>query len=346
MAPVIVEFERKSHLCTLLMTGQHLETIQDLIQEFGIKSKQVFALEQGSTQEHSTVKSLLSWFPKAYLGVLKQLNRLSHSPDSTEILVHGDTASTVLGALAARQFGGRVIHLESGLTSGKLWNPFPEEILRRIVFRLTDVAMCPNAQTALHIKTHYKKCQVHNTNGNTILDAVSIISPNETSCANNIYFVASLHRFQNIYKPKRLNHLVDIITKISEKYPIYFVLHPATLKRLTSSGHLPRLEKITNIKLTPRLSYGDFLRLAAGSSCVLTDGGSNQEELAALGKPTVIMRTVTERIDGIGKNAIMEENIHEGVVKFLLSHEHLKLQRAPDKISAGPSKIIENILSR
>lgn len=346
VAPVIVEFENKSRQCTLLMTGQHMETMQDLINEFGIRSKQVSVLKSKHAQEHSTIASLLIWAPSAYFGIMARLRELHSSPSETDILVHGDTVSTFLGAVAGRFFGGRVIHLESGLTSGKLFNPFPEEILRRLVFNLTNVAMCPDAFTASHMRNKYKKCTIYETNGNTILDAISLVNPHkDTIHSTDVYFVASLHRFQNIYDQKRLNKLVQIITNTAVKHTIYFVLHPATRKRLMASGHLLTLEKNPNIKLTPRLGYGDFLRLAAGASCILTDGGSNQEELAALGKPTIVMRTATERVDGLGKNAIMEEDINDEVENYLISHSYLNLQSSPIAIKNSPSKIIERILS-
>src|SRR5690606_19230651 len=110
--------------CVLLMTGQHRETMQDLISEFGIVSPQLAAVE---ADEHSTVFSLLAWLPAAYRGVKSHLRTIG-AKGFIDVLVHGDTLSTLVGALAGKRAGARVIHLESGLTSGRLFDPFPEEL--------------------------------------------------------------------------------------------------------------------------------------------------------------------------------------------------------------------------
>jgi UDP-N-acetylglucosamine 2-epimerase (non-hydrolysing) len=161
------------------------------------------------------------------------------------------------------------------------------------------------------------------------------------------YLVASLHRFQNLYDAKRLETLVGLIVTIAERIPVHFVLHPATRKRLGKSGLAARLESAPGVRLSPRLGYRDFLRLAAGAACVLTDGGSNQEELAALGVPTIIMRERTERPDGLGENAAMEADIEGGAAAFVLSGQYVGLRR-PVSVSGdlGPSQMIADFLAR
>lgn len=341
VAPVIVQCEQRGLPCTLLMTGQHLETMQDLLDEFGVQSRQVYAT---SAKEHATVLSLLSWLPKAYFGVTRHLKSLRATCRQLYVLVHGDTLSTVAGALAGRRAGAIVVHLESGLTSNKLFDPFPEEVSRRVVFRLSHIAMCPTPQTLQHMRIHYPRCQSIDTGGNTILDAVRLAGVSRASRgAEKDYVVASLHRFQNIYDTKRLSQLVDLLQAIARTHAVYFVMHPATRKRLAKSRLLTTLEEHTNIKLLPRLGYSDFLRLAAESSCVLTDGGSNQEELAALGVPTIVMRQTTERSDGLGANVIMEAELCNGVVSYITNKEYKTLERSSN--TEHPSSPANKIIS-
>lgn len=343
VAPVIAECERQNLPCTLLMTGQHLETMHDLLEEFGIHSPPLSAVP---AREHSTVSSLARWLPLAYHGVRTQLERIGVAPAQMDILVHGDTLSTVIGALAGNRLGARVIHLESGLTSQKLWDPFPEEISRRIVFRLAHVAMCPSLDAVRHMRAHYSRCKSVHTHGNTILDAVSLVGVKYSDRDHQPpYLVASLHRFQNIYDLKRLEYLVGLLETVAKKYPIHFVLHPATRKRLVHANLLDRLANTPNIRLSPRLGYGAFLRLAAGAACVLTDGGSNQEELAALGVPTIVMRKATERNDGIGSNIFMEGHISNGVADFLISQDYLSLSKPIRPLTKSPSSIIVQYLT-
>jgi len=86
------------------------------------------------------------------------------------------------------------------------------------------------------------------------------------------------------------------------------------------------------------MGYRDFIRLAAGAACVLTDGGSNQEELAALGIPTIVMRARTERPDGLGENAVMEQDVPGGVLRYVLEDSVKELRRSPmDLMERGPS---------
>ena len=336
VAPVVVSCERAGLPATLLMTGQHEETMQDLVDEFGIRSPQVPAI---SAKERATVGSLIRWLPAAYLGVSRRLRALGDS-HPLDVLVHGDTLSTLVGALAGKRHGARVVHLESGLTSGRLLDPFPEELLRRLVFRLTDLAMCPNPEAAARMRR--LRTAVVDTGGNTIVDAVSASGAGEVVAdAQAPYFVVSLHRFQNLYQSDRLLQLVELIERVAGLAPVHFVLHPATRKRLAAEGLDKRLRDRPSITLSPRLGYRAFLRLAAGAACVLTDGGSNQEELAALGVPTIVMRRHTERPDGLGANALMEAEVPGGVLAFLAAGRHLEL-RQPLRLPAecGPSDCI------
>lgn len=343
VAPVVVECERQGLPSILLMTGQHQETMQDLINEFGINSPQVHAFPAA---EHATVSSLLRWLPAAYRGIRARLREIGSFSGKLIVLVHGDTLSTLVGAFAARRHKARVVHLESGLSSGRLFDPFPEEICRRLVFRMTDIAMCPNSQ-AVDYMCRRHRARVVNTVGNTIVDAVALSGASAVQQnSDQPYLVVSLHRFQNLYDAKRLSFLVTLIESISESYKVYFVLHPATRGRLEKSGLMQRLLSAPGVHLSPRMGYKDFLHLAAGSACVLTDGGSNQEELAVLGVPTIVMRARTERPDGLGVNAMMETDLPGGVQKFILDGLFKSLQGGSSSDgSQGPSSRIVASLS-
>lgn len=343
VAPVVVACQRLALPSTLLMTGQHHETMQDLIDEFDIVSPQVPALP---ATEHATVRSLMRWLPAAYKGVRARLREIGGSQANLTVLVHGDTLSTLVGAFAGRRHKARVVHLESGLSSGRLLDPFPEELCRRLVFRMTDVAMCPNAQAADYMRRHHR-AEVIETAGNTIVDAVALTGASAVSRNSDApYLVVSLHRFQNLYDAGRLAHLVSLIEDLSACFAVHFVLHPATRVRLEKQNLLQRLRSVPNVRLSPRMGYKDFLCLAAGATCVLTDGGSNQEELAVVGVPTIVMRARTERPDGLGTNALMEADVAGGVGQFILSGGHESLRHSPACSSTeGPSSRIASVLA-
>jgi len=323
--------------------------MQDLVAEFGIRARQELAVP---VSERSTVLSLLRWIPGALFGLVRRLRELGRQHPGLNVVVHGDTLSTVLGAMAARRARGRVCHLESGLSSGRLFDPFPEELTRRLVFRMTDLALCPGPESAEYMRRHHPRCEVVDTGGNTIIDSVMMAArgraASEAAAADTgaPYLVASLHRFQNIFDGERLRFLADTIEALASRFRIHFVLHPATRKRLEANGLLERLSGVPGVLMSPRLGYRDFLRLASGAACVLTDGGSNQEELAVLGVPTVVMRQHTERADGLGQNAIMEGSLGTGVREYLLSGGFEALRR-PSLVGNdfGPSALVARLLA-
>jgi UDP-N-acetylglucosamine 2-epimerase (non-hydrolysing) len=336
VAPVVVACEQRGLPSLMLMTGQHHETMQDLIDEFGITSPQIPVVH---ATERSTIFSLLRWAPLAYRGIRDRLRAYAGTTDAkTHVLVHGDTLSTLIASIAARRCNACVVHLESGLTSGRLFDPFPEELFRRLVFRITDIAMCPNASSAEYMRERGCKV-VLDTGGNTIVDALRLTEATSiVPDAGKPYLVASLHRFQNLYETKRLLELVELIERLASHLHVQFVLHPATRKRLAKEGLLERITSNVGVSVLPRTGYRKFIHLAAGAACVLTDGGSNQEELAALGVPVIVMRPRTERPDGLGANAVLEGDVAEGVADYILSGSFGKLRRPPSVLEeSGPS---------
>ena len=342
MAPVIRACEQRSLDVVLIMTGQHMETIEDLLSEFDIATKPEWI---ASGRERATVFSLFTWLPTAFIGLVRRFRTSVAGTPGAAVLVHGDTLSTLLAALAARVARATVVHIESGLTSGQLLNPFPEEAFRRLVFRMTQVAMCPTAEAAQHMRA--MGCPtVVDTGGNTIEDSVRLVGA-QGSDSPSSDLVVSIHRFQNVFDKRRLAYLEGLIAQLGKHHVVHFILHPTTRVRLAGSGGIERLAKVPGVRLMARLPYGSFLRLAAGSACVLTDGGSNQEELAVLGVPTIVMRPFTERPDGIGRNAVMEQDVPSGIGQFISSGEYLRLRTPPVSVSKGSpaERIVDALLA-
>lgn len=324
VAPVIYEFEKNNIPLVLLMTGQHKETMEDLIFEFLIRTKPLYAVK---ANERSSIFSLLSWLPKAYISTNKKIEFIKKEYKcDANVFVHGDTLTTLLSAYSGKKNSCKVVHLESGLTSGNLWSPFPEEFIRRLVFKVTDLAFCPDEKSERHMH-NISNAEVINTHGNTIFDALDLVLKDKYDLRNEAsYIVVSIHRFDNIYNKNRLRNIVNLLIDISDFMNIKFVLHPATIKRLNKYHFYDDLKSKKNIQLVNRMGYAEFIRTVINSECVLTDGGSNQEELAYLGIPTIIMRKCTERIDGLGNNAIMEDEI-ENLFEFIKNKKYALLKK-------------------
>ena len=305
MAPIIREIEKRSVLFQILMTGQHKNTMQTLLDDFGI---QTIPKNLEKSEEVSNIPRMLFWFPRVLIKMI--LNRKIFTGESQQqswILVHGDTLSTLLGAIVGKFTPCKVAHIESGLRSHHFFSPFPEEITRILTFYLADIGFCPGQWAVDNLKNFPIKAV--NTQENTIIDSVKYAINNKSVNVDIpalAYGVVSIHRFENIYNQKRFKEIIEAIKIISKKYLLLFVLHPATKKRLKKLNLIEQLEGNKNIKLIPRMGYIGFINLVSRSVFVVTDGGSNQEELSYLKIPTLLMRDATERPEGIGETAFLD----------------------------------------
>ena len=319
VAPVLTLAAESGLNHAVWFTGQHNESIDDLIADFNIRSEFV---RSGKRKERSSILRLLAWLPVTLISCFRYVRSVKTATGSAPlVVVHGDTLSTYLGALAGRFGGGLVVHIESGLSSGRVTDPFPEELLRRLTFRLTDFALCPNDDACKRM-SQYANCEVVHTGENTLLDCVRSavkspaagVAPGDTG-----YFVASIHRFQNIYQRSMLENIVSELIALSELGDVHLILHPTTKIRLAKYGLLGVLEDAPGIRLRPRMPYSDFLALIGGARGVVSDGGSNQEELSYLGVPTVLFRQRSERPDGLGANIMLRDDTKISLPEFVRS---------------------------
>ena len=318
MAPILRHLETSGTPYRLVLSGQHQETMAALLEEFGVRTA---PLVMSHGPEITRVGSLLRWFVRMlWQGVTRQRAwfRVAGG-ESACMVVHGDTVSTLLGALLGRWHGLSVVHVESGLTSGRWREPFPEELTRRVVFRLAHIACCPGSAAAGYLAG--RSLRVVDTGTNTIIDAVQVARERfavvEAPIPATPYAVVSLHRFENIFDRARFESLLENLTRAAALLPLVFVLHPSTRRQAKRLGLMQRLETIPGLTLLPRMTYVPFLKLASHARCVITDGGSNQEELAFLGVPTLLMRRVTERSDGLGGSVKLGGDAPGALVAFV-----------------------------
>lgn len=304
MAPVLAELERRTIPFRLLMTGQHHETIDELLDEFGIGAprekiytgKEVKGLGQAARWMISTTWKL--W--------RKRRDWASSPRKHTIVLAHGDTFSTLIAAAVGRLSRAKVAHIEAGLRSFNWRHPFPEELTRIIVGRLSDIAYCPGEWASNNLRN--SRCDIVDTGANTILDALRSALAHPSLSSPKIpgpYAIISVHRFENLYSNERMETILDTILHLASKVRVIMVLHPSTHKRLKETAKLAPLENHENVELLPRMTYVSFMQLISQAQIVISDGGSNQEELSYLGIPTLLMRMATERQEGLGDNVTL-----------------------------------------
>jgi len=347
MAPVMRALERQATPYRLVLTGQHRATMRELLDEFGVRAA---AYELCVAREVTGMVQMLLWSGLVLWRALvtHRVWFVTQRQSPSAMVVHGDTVSTLLGACIGRCFGMRVVHVESGLTSGSWREPFPEELTRRAVFRLSHIAFCPGEWAVRNLAR--LNVQAIDTGRNTIVDAVDAARERfaelAPSAASRDYAVVSLHRFENIFDRARLEHIIALIERVAERILLVFVLHPATHKQLEKYALHARLAAHPRMRLTPRMTYVPFLKLLDGAAFAITDGGSNQEELTYMQVPTLLMRAATERQDGLEGNCVLANYDAATVEEFVSRALALPSVRAPLMPATSPSRVIASYLQQ
>lgn len=318
-APILREMDARGMPYRLVYTGQHSETFDLLEAAFGTRPPDESLVP---TFEASTHVSFLSWTLRYWRAVLKRI-RTSEWRECRVGLVHGDTASTLFGALALRLARVPVAHIEAGLRSSRLLEPFPEEIIRRLVSKLSQWHFAPDAVAAGNLARVGGR--IVDTGGNTLKDALLLAldkgaGKRDAGTAARPYAVVSIHRSENLSNRAVFDMLMQEVIATAQRLDVRFVLHPATRERIRASGWLPRLQATEGLQLLERMGYPDFVRLLVGSRFLMTDGGSNQEEAAMMGLPTLLLRRTTERGDGLGTNVELSALEPARIRDFVAQH--------------------------
>jgi UDP-N-acetylglucosamine 2-epimerase len=216
------------------------------------------------------------------------------------VVVLGDTNSTLAGALAAAKLGIPVAHVEAGLRS---FDPaMPEEINRRLTDHVSTLLFCPTATAVRNLKVEGIRKGVHRV-GDVMRDAIvqNLARARRSGRANGrpprSYYVATLHRQENVDDPERLRRLLGALEALP--LPVVLPLHPRTAARLEALGRAPG----GSVETVPPQPYLEMLALVAGARAVLTDSGGVQKEAHMLGTPCVTLRETTEWVETLARGA-------------------------------------------
>lgn len=348
MFPVIQAAERSGLSYCLIGSGQNDLSNSCIMNEILKRSIDLELSKESSIKK--TAVGLFSWFLKTTRHAAKSISRHLDASNNPIMIVHGDTVSTVMGALAARKLHVRVAHVEAGLRSFNWLNPFPEEIDRQIVSKIASIHFAPTQEAANNLIRTSAKGHIVNTINNTLIDSLAFTRtiPCKNAVIQDIctqkHHVMVLHRQENLANTKLVNRVVDLACAQNSDSQCVFILHEPTRVVLEEKGLLEKLRSCNSVTLLPRVEYCDFMKLLDSSEYVITDGGSNQEELYYLGVPCLILRTHTERNEGLGHNANLFNGDIEEIARFASSFE--KHRCTPADVESSPSQIIINELVR
>ncbi len=337
MAPIMVELEKKGVPYNYIFTGQHKLTMDELRENFNIKPPDI-TLYKG--KDITGVFQSMIWLISICLKTFFKKKEILGKTDKSHILLtHGDTFSTVLGALMGKIARIKVAHVESGLRSFHLFAPFPEEINRLITFRLSDIYFCPGSWAINNLKKY--KGEKIDTKYNTLFDSLQLAlkkADTQIDIPTENYAVVSIHRFENIFSLPRFEKIIEILIETSKTIKLIFILHEPTKIRLEKTGLMEKLKKENTIELRPRYDYFKFVKLIHNAEFVITDGGSNQEECFYLGKPCLLMREATERTEGLNKNVVISKFDSSTIKDFVSNYKDFEIDQT--KEIKSPTQII------
>jgi UDP-N-acetylglucosamine 2-epimerase (non-hydrolysing) len=343
MVPIMVELQQRGTPYNFIFTGQHQTDFYEILQEFGVKAPDVSLTSGGDVV---TLPGMATWFSRNMITLSKASKDYFQNDRNGVVLIHGDTASTLMGAIMARSAGLQLAHVEAGLRSFNWLLPFPEELIRRIAFRLSHILFCPGPWAMENVRWMKNKTLI-DIGSNTLLDSLRL-ALDRTDDPGHIpqepYALASIHRYENIFINSVFERILHLIEIAAEKLKVLFILHPVTRTRLTKSNKLARLSSHPNIELRPRYGYVRFIKLLKHSQFLISDGGSNQEETFYLGMPCILMRSVTERMEGLGMNVVLSQYDERVFRSFLDSYSLLR--RPFLEFASSPSKTIVGFLHR
>jgi UDP-N-acetylglucosamine 2-epimerase (non-hydrolysing) len=319
MAPVVRELANHpdrivSRVC---VTGQHREMLDQVLDLFGIAPDYDLNIMEDNQSPTQVASAVLT-----NLEAILQVER----PDW--ILVQGDTTTVMATSIAAFYSRIKIGHVEAGLRTRDKWQPFPEEINRRVAGVVADLHFAPTDRAQRNLLEEGVSQSSILVTGNTVIDALQMVAdlpydhtggPLESVAWERRLILVTAHRRENFGEPLEqiCNALRDIAQRYAEQVQIVYPVH----MNPNVWGPVHRLlESVGNIMLTPPLDYLPLIHLMKRSYLILTDSGGIQEEGPGLGKPVLVLREITERpeaveagtvqVVGTDRRAIIEATEH------------------------------------
>lgn len=303
--PVMLELEKRKIKYYFIHTGQH--SLGDLCRKFGVKEPDVILTEEPQTSSKFNTKKLraIHWNIGVLIKIRRELKRL---PNVKHVLYHGDTISTLSAAVGSSRLLNpskryKSIHLEGGLRSKSIFEPFPEEISRKLADYFSDIILAVSTESLKNVSRYRKKKII--LAGNSVID--SIYSALDLAkkrriepISRNRFALITIHRHENIGNRERMEKIVEILSYL--EIESYFMIHDNTKKQLERFGLMEKLKQNKNIIMMEPQDYIYFIYQMSRCDLVLCDGGSMQEESLVFQKPCIILRNATERPEGLNSN--------------------------------------------
>ncbi len=347
MCPLVKELKTRTSLETIVcVTGQHREMLDQVLTAF----------EVVPDIDLSIMKAKQTLFDVT-INILEKMKKVLENVRPDIVLVHGDTSTTFVTALACFYMQIPVGHVEAGLRTYNIDSPFPEEFNRQAVGIVSKFNFAPTEMSRNNLLKEGKNPDSIYVTGNTAIDALATtVKKNYTHkqldwVANDRLIMITAHRRENLGEPMR--NMFRAIKRIIDEHPDIKAIYPIHKNPVVREAAQEIFGETDRIRIIEPLEVLDFHNFLAKSYMILTDSGGIQEEAPSLGKPVLVMRDTTERPEGIKAGTLKLVGTDEEIIyqsfKELLDNElsYQAMSQASNPYGDGTaSKQIADILER
>ncbi len=343
MCPLVNELKKREGVrIVVCVSGQHRQMLDGVLSAFSVVPDYDLSVMKIG-------QSLFDITEKVMEGVRVILEK--ERPDV--LLVHGDTTTALGAAMAGFYLKIPVAHVEAGLRTYNIDSPYPEEFNRRAVSLISSLDFAPTKSARYALIAEGKSPDGIFVTGNTVLDALcetvktDYSSPELDWAGDSRLILMTTHRRENIGAPMR--NIFRAVRRIADEFEDVKIVYPVHMNPEIGEIAREMLGDCRNIKLTDPIGVVDFHNILNNSYLVMTDSGGIQEESAALGKPTLILREQSERREELLSGSVKligtdEESIYKGLSRILKNKKEYDSMIRPAVLECGASKMIADIL--
>ncbi|MBQ4592672.1 MAG: UDP-N-acetylglucosamine 2-epimerase (non-hydrolyzing) [Clostridia bacterium] len=335
MCPLVLELKKRPELdVTLCVTGQHRQMLDQVLRAFDVTPD----------YDLSIMKDKQTLFDVT-VNILERIREVLEEVKPDVVLVHGDTSTTFVSALACFYMQIPVGHVEAGLRTYNIYSPYPEEFNRQAVSIISRFNFSPTELSKENLLKEGRDPSSIYVTGNTAIDALKTTvrddytHPELEWAKDSRLILITAHRRENLGEP--MHHMFRAIRRIIDEHPDVCAIYPIHMNPVVRAAANEELGGCDRIHIIEPLDVLDFHNFMARSYMILTDSGGIQEEAPSLGKPVLVMRDTTERPEGIAAGTLRlvgtdEDVIYENFRQLLDEpEEYEKMSKASNPYGDG-----------
>ena len=347
MCPLVLELKRRKNIKTLVcVTAQHRQMLDQVLKTFEI----VPDYDLDIMKQRQTLFDITG-------SILEKINVILEKERPDVVLVHGDTSTTFVTALACFYLQIPVGHVEAGLRTYNIYSPYPEEFNRQAVGIISQYNFAPTNHAAMHLVREKKDPQTIYVTGNTVIDAMKHTvredyrHPELDWVGDGKLIFITAHRRENLGQP--MHNMFRAIRRVLDEHPECKAVYPIHMNPLVRQAADEELGDCDRIHIIEPIEVFDCHNFESRSYLCLTDSGGIQEECPSYGVPVLVMRDTTERPEGVKAGTLKlvgtdEEEIYKAFTDLLVNkEEYEKMSHACNPYGDGNAcKRIADILEK